>query len=250
MFSTKLLNKHEQQIVTAHTQFRRNSQLIAAAQKGNNNSNINNQSKYGVKYKSSRSISLHNNLKQTDSVKKMSMTPTSAVPAPQAVHRFHSFRTAKLLDAGAKHATGAGNGSVNKTRKSLEGSRKGRSASNVRNGGSVSASAGRTSFRIGGPKTNSVSRRVTKMVIFVSLVFLMLNLPIHLYNIFISVRVYCDRNPDLTVWEAFANEITQAIFYTSFSCNFLLYSISGATFRTEITRLFLRPFCSQTSKIR
>jgi hypothetical protein len=271
MFSTKLLNNHEQQIVTAHIQNRRTShsqspQCAAAPTT----------SKYGVKYKSSRSMSLNANVanvrsssfimkqhKTSGSKRKLSNTPVAVVPnipittttatgsgqlAPVAARRFYSFKAPKRLDVNGQPLRGSASGG------SLHNFVNNRNKKCVVNGGAVSANvaAGRTSFRIGGPKTNSVSRRVTKMVIIVSLIFLMLNLPLHVFNIYISVRSSCSgqnsgQHQDLTQVEGFLTDIIQAMFFSSFSCNFLLYSISGVTFRTEIHRLLMKLFCLKKS---
>ena len=251
MFSTKLLNTHEQQIVTAHNKNRRTSQLVNAP------SNVPSQapatataSKYGVKYKSNRSFSLNtpvnaarSSMKQHD--KKTAASGTGA-PAQRTPRRFYSFKAPKRLDANGQplHAGTGGSLKMNNFVNGPGGSKK-----CVVNGGAVAANvaAGRTSFRIGGPKTNSVSRRVTKMVIVVSLFFLMLNLPLHMFNIYIFTRMSCTGSKTYTKLEDFMFNLMQAMFFTSFSCNFLLYSISGVTFRTEIHRIFVKPFCTKKS---
>lgn len=103
------------------------------------------------------------------------------------------------------------------------------------------------SYRHGGAQqTKSVSRRVTKMLILVSSVFLLLNFPVHAYNLYVYYKVsllkihdpYAQFSPNLIEFNL--EEIVLIIFFTSFSCNFLLYSISGVTFRTEFKRLFFK----------
>ncbi|CAF0721707.1 unnamed protein product [Brachionus calyciflorus] len=98
---------------------------------------------------------------------------------------------------------------------------------------------GRTSFKIGGSKPNSVSRKVTKMLIVVSTTFLLLNLPVHTINVYIAIRIFLTAYKEVHPTEYYLREIFHSLFYTSFSCNFLLYSISGATFRTEFKMLIL-----------
>lgn len=100
----------------------------------------------------------------------------------------------------------------------------------------------RTSFRIGGSKTNSVSRKVTKMLIVVSTTFLILNLPVHSINVYIAIRIFITGKNFIYPVEFELREIFHSLFYTSFSCNFLLYSISGATFRTEFKKLLFNMF--------
>lgn len=111
----------------------------------------------------------------------------------------------------------------------------------------------RTSFRIGGAKTNSVSRRVTKMLIVVSSIFLLLNLPMHSFNVYILIKNFYNGNKTgfkHTQEETLVVILFQAFFYTSFSCNFLLYSLSGVTFRTECKRLFVKLFRVKSSKVK
>lgn len=121
-------------------------------------------------------------------------------------------------------------------------------------GQSTNASgAMRTSFRIGGAKTNSVSRRVTKMLIVVSSIFLLLNLPMHSFNVYILIKNFYNGNKTgfkHTQEETLVVILFQAFFYTSFSCNFLLYSLSGVTFRTECKRLFVKLFRVKSSKVK
>ena len=125
-------------------------------------------------------------------------------------------------------------------------------------------SQNRMSFRIAGPRTNSVSRKITKMLIIVSSTFLVLNLPIHTFNIYIYVsRSYEEHSEKDIEWsnstiisnsmgytckESNIRSIVNNIFYTSFSCNFLLYSISGVTFRNECKRLRFKLLRVKTNK--
>jgi hypothetical protein len=96
--------------------------------------------------------------------------------------------------------------------------------------------------RVINSKTNAISRKVTKMLIVLSTTFLILNLPIHSFNIYINIRILLTKKEFYYPIESDLKEIFDSIFYTSFSCNFFLYSISGVSFRTELKELFLRIF--------
>ena len=93
------------------------------------------------------------------------------------------------------------------------------------------------SFRISSSKTNSVSRKITKMLIIVSTTFLILNLPVHSFNLYTYLVVRKRKNKSYNCVEDYLRIIFYEIFHTSFSCNFLLYSISGITFRNECKKL-------------
>ena len=77
--------------------------------------------------------------------------------------------------------------------------------------------------RIINSKTNIVSRKVTKMLIVLSTTFLILNLPIHSFNIYINIRILLTEKEFYYPIESDLKEIFDSIFYTSFSCNFFLF---------------------------
>jgi hypothetical protein len=96
--------------------------------------------------------------------------------------------------------------------------------------------------RVINSKTNIVSRKVTKMLIVLSTTFLLLNLPIHSFNIYINIRILATKIESYYPIEYDLNEIAHSIFYTSFSVNFFLYNISGVSFRTELRNLIFKVF--------
>jgi hypothetical protein len=100
----------------------------------------------------------------------------------------------------------------------------------------------RSSMQVAGPRF--LSHKITKMLIIVSSTFLVLNLPIHLFNIYVYIRFKFNLNSSasLTSLEYAAYDIVTHIFSTSFSCNFLLYSISGKKFRTELKMFVYKLF--------
>lgn len=93
------------------------------------------------------------------------------------------------------------------------------------------------SFRISGSRSNSVSTKISKMLIIVSTTFLILNLPIHSFNIYVFLTRRFFNKGDYSCIENYLRNIFNNLFFSSFSCNFLLYSISGVSFRNEFKRI-------------
>jgi hypothetical protein len=89
-----------------------------------------------------------------------------------------------------------------------------------------------TSGSIFNSSNTSMSLKVTKMLICVSTVFLLLNLPFHSFKLYLYVRVR-KTGEEYSGAESCIYDFFQNIFYASFSCNFFLYSISGSVFRNE-----------------
>ena len=250
MFSAKFINGIAQ---NEHSKPMLPSTAVIIRQKNNNRKNSVNKGK--IKYKYNRSVSLFHNRSAIGS-------PGPGVPPaiaassairPPSMRRSSSFKINSILshNLNCSAYSQATNQTLNIPRShtvnnSFVNSRKSQTRSMEKD----SADGERTSFRIAGAKTNSVSRRVTKMLLLVSTIFLMLNLPIHVFNIYVSIRVYIDKKPTLSEIEQISQTVVSAFFYTSFSVNFLLYSISGVTFRTEYTRLFfaLVPIKSRINK--
>lgn len=96
------------------------------------------------------------------------------------------------------------------------------------------------SFRISGSRSNSVSTKISKMLIIVSTTFLILNLPIHSFNIYVFLTRRFFNKGDYSCIENYLRNIFNNLFFSSFSCNFLLYSISGVSFRNEFKRILLK----------
>ena len=84
-----------------------------------------------------------------------------------------------------------------------------------------------------------VSYKVTKMLIFVSTVFLILNLPYHSFKFYVYIRIRRTQFSNYTSAEACIIDFLQQLFYASFACNFFLYSISGRAFRNEFKNFVL-----------
>lgn len=80
-------------------------------------------------------------------------------------------------------------------------------------------------------------RRITRMLLTVSTVFLVLNTPLHLlrvYYFFFSNEQQLGENNSI---ESIIEILTFNLFYTNFSINFLLYSLCGKNFRSSLMNL-------------
>ena len=82
----------------------------------------------------------------------------------------------------------------------------------------------------------SSQMRVTRTLVLVSTTFLMLNLPSHalrLYNL-----IYTTAHPKdhftVSIQLYFVQEIANFLYYTTFSCNFILYSLYGRHFQKNL----------------
>ncbi len=100
------------------------------------------------------------------------------------------------------------------------------------------------------------SRKVTKMLLVISSVFFMLNLPYHSFTVYLYFQITTRPSSNYTHAEDCILTVTKQVFYTSFACNFFLYSITGTAFRAEFKRsamkairCIVRPF-SKTFKTR
>jgi hypothetical protein len=83
------------------------------------------------------------------------------------------------------------------------------------------------------------SRKVTKMLLVISSVFFTLNLPYHSYTVYLYFRVSSRPSSNYTLAENCILTVAKQVFNTSFACNFFLYSITGATFRVELKRVYM-----------
>lgn len=104
--------------------------------------------------------------------------------------------------------------------------------------------ANRVKFRVGAQRQNP-QFRVTRTLLFVSSTFLVLNLPSHsirLYNLISSVA---SDNPTVTEQFYFLQELTLMFYYSTFSCNFFLYTLFGRNFKKSLI-LILR--CRPTTE--
>ncbi|KAK3608122.1 hypothetical protein CHS0354_004779 [Potamilus streckersoni] len=89
-----------------------------------------------------------------------------------------------------------------------------------------------------GTRTSSHSQlRVTRTLLLVSTTFVVLNLPSHLFKLYITVsqKTGGERSPTYAIY--LIQEITQVLFYASFSGNFFLYTLSGKQFKGALCEL-------------
>ena len=88
----------------------------------------------------------------------------------------------------------------------------------------------------------TLSRKITKMLLIVSSVFMLLNLPFHSYSVYLFIRVSTRSPPAYTLIENCVLTFLKQVYYSSFACNFFLYTISAVSFRNEFKRLFFQMF--------
>ena len=85
------------------------------------------------------------------------------------------------------------------------------------------------------------SFRITRTVLFVSTTFIVLNLPSHtirLYNL-ITYTSNGGGNFTTSVKFLFLQELGNMLFYMTFGCNFILYTLFGSNFRHSLKSLFM-----------
>jgi len=75
------------------------------------------------------------------------------------------------------------------------------------------------------------------MLLLVSTVFLLLNIPSHVVRVYVFFRSTVDPAYVPARLLVLVQKITQHLFYVNFATNFLLYSVSGKTFRRATYRL-------------
>ena len=78
--------------------------------------------------------------------------------------------------------------------------------------------------------------RVTRTLILVSTTFLVLNLPSHvlrLHNLIIAI-IHSEKFFEVSIELNFVQEIANFLYYSTFSCNFILYSVFGRHFQKNL----------------
>ncbi len=82
-------------------------------------------------------------------------------------------------------------------------------------------------------KDDTETNRMTKMLISISIFFIITTTPISIY------LFYADANdPDRLSENAMGYVVTSIVASLNHSCNFIMYSLSGPTFRMELKRIF------------
>lgn len=79
--------------------------------------------------------------------------------------------------------------------------------------------------------------RVARTLFVVSLIFIILNLPSHAIRLFNLIDTTRSTTPTVTVEFYFFQECTLMLYYTTFSCNFILYALFGRNFKKSLMLL-------------
>ncbi len=89
--------------------------------------------------------------------------------------------------------------------------------------------------------------KITKMLLVVSSVFLILNLPSHSLRMFSFITTHLDPEKIPKPGSVYygIEKLFTYIFYCSFSVNFFIYNLSGANFRTALKQMFMQCPCSK-----
>ena len=82
-------------------------------------------------------------------------------------------------------------------------------------------------------RDHHIQMKVTKMLLLVSSVFLLLNLPSHAFRIFSFFLIVTGKNHQWTPVQVRGQEMCQFLYYITFSINIFLYS-SGKSFRKHL----------------
>ncbi|KAJ1529235.1 hypothetical protein ONE63_006037 [Megalurothrips usitatus] len=82
-------------------------------------------------------------------------------------------------------------------------------------------------------------QNITKMLLLISSVFIVLNLPSHMFRVYLSIAAFTGSNMDMGTSPAllFGQQVAMLLYYTNFSINFLLYSMCGIHFRRCLWQL-------------
>ena len=86
-------------------------------------------------------------------------------------------------------------------------------------------------FSVSSRPRHSSQIRVTRVLLLISTIFLVLNLPSHAFRIFAFVEPQSESNQNLKIW---LHELCQLLYYTNFAANFFLYICLSKTFRKAI----------------
>ncbi|XP_060560143.1 thyrotropin-releasing hormone receptor-like [Ruditapes philippinarum] len=78
--------------------------------------------------------------------------------------------------------------------------------------------------------------RVTKTLIFVSTTFLLLNLPSHIIRIYNLITVSTSQM-GVSIWFYILQELSLLLYYSTFSCNFVLYTLFGRNFKRSLLHI-------------
>ncbi|KAL6258558.1 hypothetical protein P5V15_010513 [Pogonomyrmex californicus] len=100
----------------------------------------------------------------------------------------------------------------------------------------------RSSCRNLGSRFNQES--ITKMLVLISTVFILLNLPSYVIRLCVFFFALAKKNTPETLW--CLQQFFMLLYYTNFSINFLLYAMCGITFRRCLEQILRRILKSMT----
>lgn len=97
--------------------------------------------------------------------------------------------------------------------------------------------------------------RVTRTLLLVSTTFLILNLPSHVMRLYgLIINATAQASQEIQIYHYIAQEVTQLLYYSTFSVNFFLYALYGKHFQTSLKLMFKsiknRCICSQNRFLR
>ncbi len=90
--------------------------------------------------------------------------------------------------------------------------------------------------------------RITKMLLVVSTMFLLLNLPAHSIRIYFFVMAFVNPYYQPPRFLISLQKLFTYLYYVNFSINFFLYSLCGHNFRTYLWQMMSRPFVEFRTK--
>lgn len=94
-----------------------------------------------------------------------------------------------------------------------------------------------TAVRRSGANRANHQVRVTRTLLFVSSTFLFLNLPAHVLRLYNLIAFATSSVPIVSDKFFFFQEITAMLYYTTFSCNFFLYTLFGRNFKQSLASI-------------
>jgi hypothetical protein len=91
--------------------------------------------------------------------------------------------------------------------------------------------------RMAGKQRSLTQVRVAKTLFVVSLIFIFLNLPSHAIRLYNLIDTSTSENQSVSIEFYFFQELTLMLYYTTFSCNFVLYTLFGRNFKNSLILL-------------
>ena len=91
--------------------------------------------------------------------------------------------------------------------------------------------------RMTGKQRSLTQIRVARTLFVVSLIFIFLNLPSHAIRLYNLIDTTTSENPSVSIEFYFFQELTVMLYYTTFSCNFVLYTLFGRNFKNSLLML-------------